>query len=133
MVAQIPEDLGGLRVTIQKSKTDQEGQGITIAIIRGGVACPVAAVKASMAAAGISEAPVFRLVDKGGQVQAEPLSRRSISRIVKEHAERSGLDPEAFAGHCLRSGFLPSAAARGASIFKMMDVSQHRSVDTLRG
>jgi hypothetical protein len=33
----------------------------------------------------------------------------------------------------LRAGFLTSAAARGASIFKMMDVSRHRSVDTLRG
>jgi hypothetical protein len=31
------------------------------------------------------------------------------------------------------SGFLTSAAARGASLFKMMDVSRHRSVDTLRG
>jgi formate dehydrogenase assembly factor FdhD len=29
--------------------------------------------------------------------------------------------------------FLTSAAARGASIFKMKDVSRHRSVDTLRG
>jgi hypothetical protein len=28
---------------------------------------------------------------------------------------------------------ITSAAARGASIFKMMDVSRHRSVDTLRG
>ena len=35
--------------------------------------------------------------------------------------------------HSLRSGFLTSAAAKGASIFKMMDVSRHRSVDTLRG
>jgi formate dehydrogenase assembly factor FdhD len=26
-----------------------------------------------------------------------------------------------------------SPATRGASIFKMMDVSRHRSVDTLRG
>jgi hypothetical protein len=26
-----------------------------------------------------------------------------------------------------------SAAKRGASIFKMMDVSRHKSVDTLRG
>jgi hypothetical protein len=33
----------------------------------------------------------------------------------------------------LRAGFLTSAAARGASIFKMMDLSRHRSVDTLRG
>ena len=31
------------------------------------------------------------------------------------------------------NGFLTSAAARGASLFKMMDVSRHKSVDTLRG
>src|ERR1700745_4338890 len=43
------------------------------------------------------------------------------------------LDPKQFAGHSLRAGFLTSAAPRGASIFKMMDVSRHRSVDTLRG
>ena len=53
--------------------------------------------------------------------------------IVKAHAERVGLDPALFAGHSLRAGFLTSAAAKGASIFKMMDVSQHKSVDTLRG
>jgi len=44
-----------------------------------------------------------------------------------------GLDPAAYAGHSLRAGFLTSAAARGASVFKMMDVSRHKSVDTLRG
>jgi hypothetical protein len=36
-------------------------------------------------------------------------------------------------GHSSRTGFLTSAAVRGASIFKMMDASRHRSVDTLRG
>jgi hypothetical protein len=35
--------------------------------------------------------------------------------------------------HSLCSGFLTSAAGRGASIFKMMDVSRHQSMDTLRG
>lgn len=53
--------------------------------------------------------------------------------IVKAHAALLGFDPAAFAGHSLRAGFLTSAAAKGASIFKMMDVSRHRSVDTLRG
>jgi hypothetical protein len=38
-----------------------------------------------------------------------------------------------FQGTSLRAGFLTTAAARGASLFKMMDVSRHRSVDTLRG
>jgi hypothetical protein len=34
----------------------------------------------------------------------------------------------------MRAGFLTSAAKRGASIFKMMDQSRHRSsVETLRG
>jgi hypothetical protein len=42
-------------------------------------------------------------------------------------------DPAQFSGHSLRAGFLTSAAKRGASIFKMMDVARHRSVDTLRG
>src|ERR1700730_8323539 len=51
----------------------------------------------------------------------------------KSRLERLRLDPTQFAGHSLRPGFLTSAAARGASIFKMMDVSRHRSVDTLRG
>jgi site-specific recombinase XerD len=52
---------------------------------------------------------------------------------VKAYARRAGLKPEDFSGHSLRSGFLTSAAAHGASIFKMMDVSRHKSVDTLRG
>jgi hypothetical protein len=53
--------------------------------------------------------------------------------VGKAHAENVGLDPALFAGHSLRAGFLTSAAKRGASIFKMMDKSHHRSVDTLRG
>jgi hypothetical protein len=32
----------------------------------------------------------------------------------------------------MRAGFLTSAAKRGASIFKMMDQSRHKSVETLR-
>jgi hypothetical protein len=40
---------------------------------------------------------------------------------------------EAIETHSLRSGFLTSAAARGASLFKMMDGSRHKSVDVLRG
>jgi hypothetical protein len=52
---------------------------------------------------------------------------------VKLHAARVGLDPALFSGHSLRAGFLTSAAKRGASIFKMMDVSRHRSIETLRG
>ena len=57
----------------------------------------------------------------------------SASRIVKRYARRVGLDVAAYSGHSLRSGFPTSAAENGASVFKMTEVSRHRSLDTLRG
>jgi site-specific recombinase XerD len=123
----------GLRVTIRRSKTDQEGVGQTIAIPRGAIACPVTAVKAWRDAARIDTGALFRPVAKGGKVDSARLSDRAVANVVKAHARRVGLNPADFSGHSLRSGFLTSAAARGASIFKMMDVSRHKSMDTLRG
>lgn len=132
-VAHIEQTDAGLRVTIVQSKTDQEGKGEAIAILRGDVACPVNALTEWLAAAAIVEGPIFRPVGKGGRVRSSRLSDRSVANIVKAHAARVGLDPKAFAGHSLRAGFLTSAAARGAKVFKMMDVSRHRSVETVRG
>jgi len=43
------------------------------------------------------------------------------------------LDACTLSRHSLRSGFLQIAVARGASLFEMMDVSCHKSGDTLRG
>lgn len=123
----------GLRVTIRKSKTDQEGQGATIAITRGTIACPVDAVQAWVTAAGIVAGPLFRPVSRAGKVSARRLSGRTVAELVKAYARHVGLNAADFSGHSLRAGFLTSAAARGASIFKMMDVSRHKSIDTLRG
>jgi site-specific recombinase XerD len=124
----------GLRVTIRRSKTDQEAAGQTIAIVRGSIACPVAELRGWLEAAHITSGPVFRAVAKGGRrIADQRLSDRAIANVVKAAAQRLGLNAFDFSGHSLRSGFLTSAAARGASIFKMMDVSRHRSMDTLRG
>src|SRR6202043_3841317 len=56
-VADIEETETGLLVTIRGSKTDQERQGITIAIARGDIACPVKALRAWLDAAGIEAGP----------------------------------------------------------------------------
>jgi site-specific recombinase XerC len=58
---------GGLRVTIRKSKTDQEGQGATIAIAKGSIACPVEATLNWIKAAAIKDGPVFRPVVRNGR------------------------------------------------------------------
>jgi site-specific recombinase XerD len=132
-VADLAEAKTGLLVTIRRSKTDQEGEGITIAIARGDFACPAKALREWLDAAGIETGPIFRPINKSGAVAAERLTDRSVANIVKAYAGRAGFDATTFSGHSLRSGFLTSAAANGASIFKMMDVSRHKSVDTLRG
>jgi integrase len=132
-VADIEETETGLLVTIRSSKTDQEGQGATIAIARGDAACPARALRAWLEASGIEAGAIFRPIDKAGTVRGSRLTCRSVANIVKAYAERAGFDPAIFSGHSLRAGFLTSAAGKGASIFKMMDVSRHKSVDTLRG
>ena len=132
-VADIAETETGLLVTIRRSKTDQDGEGVTIAIPRGDVACPARALREWLDAAGIEAGPIFRPIKKAGTVSGERLTDRSVANIVKAYAGRAGFDANLFSGHSLRSGFLTSAAAKGASIFKMMDVSRHKSVDTLRG
>jgi site-specific recombinase XerD len=123
----------GLRVRIRRSKTDQEGAGQTVAIVRGATACPVAALRDWLDTAGIQEGPVFRPMSRGGRVLPHALTPHSIGLIVKAYAAKAGFDASVFGGHSLRAGFLTSAAMRGASIFKMMDVSRHWSVNTLRG
>jgi integrase len=131
-VADIEETEDGLRVTIRRSKTDQEGQGVTIAIVRGGACCPVKALRAWLGAAGISEGPMFRPVRKGGKVLDQRLTAKSVCDLTKAYADRVGLDGAAFGAHSLRSGFLTSAARRGASVFKMRDLSRHKSMDVLQ-
>lgn len=137
LVALTVEDLtetpDGLRVQIARSKTDQEGTGQEIAIPAGSRIRPMHAVKAWLEAAGITTGPIFRRVSKADRVLDPGLTGEAVALVVKQYAEAAGLDPTAFAGHSLRSGFLTSGAERGASLFKLMEVSRHKSVDTLRG
>jgi integrase len=132
-VADLAEVVDGLRVTIRHSKTDQEGQGQEIAIPRGSRLRPVEAVQAWLQAAGITEGPIFRAITRGGRVGAAGLGDDSVADLVKAYAKRVGLDAGTFSGHSLRAGFLTSGAEAGANVFKLMEVSRHRSVDTLRG
>jgi site-specific recombinase XerD len=131
-VADIDATEKGLLVRISRSKTDQEAEGALVAIPRGITNCPTEAMLAWLKAARISEGPIFRAITRSGRISGNRLSGRAVTMIVKRNAERAGLKPEKFSAHSLRSGFLTSAAANGASTFKMMEVSRHKSLDTLR-
>jgi site-specific recombinase XerD len=104
-VDDIEETETGLLVTIRHSKTDQEGEGVTIAIACGTVACPARAVRKWFDAAGIESGPIFRPINKAGTLAAERLTSRSVANIVKSYATLAGFDATIFSGHSLRSGF----------------------------
>ncbi|EZP74220.1 Integrase family protein [Sphingomonas paucimobilis] len=121
----------GLRLLIGRSKTDQAGEGTVIAIPEGRRIRPKALLLEWMASAGHKEGPLFRRLTRAGELTSDPMSDRAVARLVQRCAADAGLDPSEFAGHSLRSGFLTEAARQGASIFKMRDVSRHKSVQVL--
>lgn len=120
----------GLVVTLRKSKTDQEGKTRRVGIPFGTseLSCPVRAVQTWLAAAEITRGAIFRGVDRHGNLSSDRLSDRSVARLVKEHAQLIGLDPERYAGHSLRAGLATSAADGGASDRAIMRQTGHRSV-----
>jgi site-specific recombinase XerD len=130
-VADLTEVPDGLRILIRRSKGDQEGQGQEVAIPRGYRLRPVEALQAWLARAEITSGPVFRPII-GARVGDGPLSAYSVATAVQRRCRLAGIDPSTFAAHSLRSGYLTSAAESGASIFKMIEQSRHKSMDTLR-
>jgi site-specific recombinase XerD len=132
-VSDLERHADGLIVHIRRSKTDQEGAGAQIPVPRGGRLRPVDALDAWLAAAEITAGPVFVSIGKGARVSRKALSCKAVGGIVKRYAAAAGYDPKAFAGHSLRAGFVTSALEHGADIFRVMDVTRHRRVETLKG
>ena len=122
----------GVAILLRRSKTDQEGLGRKVAIPRGAhqATCPVRALRHWFDAAQLegSEGPVFRAVDRHGNIRQTALDPNSIARIVKCALVRAGYDPRTYAGHSLRAGFATQAARNGATAFDIMRQTGHRSV-----
>lgn len=133
-VEDVTEEAEGLRVRIRRSKTDQDGAGREIGIVRGRhpMTDPVTALAAWREAAEIDGGPIFREVDRAERVGAERLSDRAVARIVKRSAERVGMDPAGLSGHSLRSGLATSAAAGGAPERTIMRTTGHTSEAMVR-
>jgi integrase len=125
----------GLILTIRRAKTDQEGKGAEIAIPFGTSdrTCPVVTLKAWLKAAGIQAGPIFRSVSRHGLLGLARLSDRDVARVVKGAVATVGYDPDAYAGHSLRSGFITTAARAGVPEAHIQNQSRHRSLPVLRG
>jgi len=119
----------GVVILLPRSKTDQEGQGRKVAIPFGAHedTCPVRALRAWLAAAGIEDGPVFRPVNRHGQIGAARLSGRGVALVVKRYIGALGKDTAAYSGHSLRAGFCTAAARGGALSRDIMRQTGHKS------
>jgi len=122
----------GIVLTLRRSKTDQVGAGTIKAVPYGHKLKAVAALDAWLAAARISEGPIFRGV-RGVRVLPGQLCDHQVARIVKKRAAQIGIDPSSVAGHSLRSGFITSASDAGAELAAIAKHAGHAKLDTTLG
>lgn len=102
----------GIIVSLPRSKTDQEGEGIRRAIPYGNdLICPVSSLKVWVYEAGIKEGPLFRPINRWGQIQSRALNPASINETLKEIGTACKFDFVIdLSSHSLRRGLTTSAA-----------------------
>jgi len=94
--------------------------------------CPVRALRAWLATSAIDDGPLFRAVDRVGRISKSRLTARIVGERVKEMSARTGLDPQSYAAHSLRSGFATSAARANKSEAAIMRQGRWKSIPVAR-
>ncbi|CUI51642.1 site-specific tyrosine recombinase XerC [Achromobacter xylosoxidans] len=120
----------GYLYALAHSKTNQGGaaRADNIKPIVGAAAL---ALDAWLAAARITEGPLFRRVRRGGVI-GEPLAAAAVRDIVVKRSRLAGLD-EPFSAHSLRSGFVTEAGRQNVPLAETMAMTGHASVATVMG
>jgi integrase len=111
---------------MQKSKTDQTGKGNSV-VAKGRVA---KALSDWLMLSGIFEGKIFRSISKGGKV-GSAISPIDVHRIVRRRLKAAGYDETQFGAHSLRSGFVTEAGRKGKNIGDVMQMTTHKSVQTV--
>ena len=112
----------GVKIFIKRSKTDQSGEGMIKAIpyFENKNFCPVVNLKKWIDYSVIRSGKIFNISDK------------SVALIIKKYASLSGLDPNKYGGHSLRSGFATSTAESGAEERNIMAMTGHKTTQMVR-
>ncbi len=127
-------ETAGIVLRLRRSKTNQEGELEEVAVLYGSdpQTCPVRALQAWLATGAIVEGPLFRAVDRAGRIGGGRLTARIVGERVKKIGARSGLDPQSYAAHSLRSGFATSAARANKSEAAIMRQGRWKSIPVAR-
>ncbi|MDO9714211.1 tyrosine-type recombinase/integrase [Paracraurococcus lichenis] len=128
----------GLRLLIPRAKTDQQGRGAELGLPRGrhAATCPVRALEAWLQASDCRYGPVFRKIDRWGNVETAALHPYALPRILARRLALAGIKSaglERLSLHGLRPGCITEAYKAGARDDTIMAHSRHRDIRTMRG
>ncbi len=93
---------------------------------------PNDALREWLDAAGIESGPLFRMVDRWGNVRNGALSGQSVYETVRERMAALGHDPGEYGAHSLRAGFATQAYMDGIGEHEAAAQTRHASLETLR-
>ncbi len=113
----------GLKIFIQRSKTDQSGEGMTKAIpyFKDKNFCPVVSIK-----------NWIEIIKNKKNSLIFDISDKMVAVLIKKYLQKAGFDNTKYSGHSLRSGFATVAADHGADEKSIMNMTGHKSSTMVR-
>jgi integrase len=133
----VPE---GMIITIERSKTDQEGEGylLGIPLSKEECYCPTRKLKKWIEWLGIDSGALFPKLGPSGRHESrrfdneKRLTPRMVNHIIKRRMDRADLDSTGYSGHSLRAGFVTTAIEAGTPEGLVQIHTRHKSVATMR-
>lgn len=121
----------GISCFLPISKGDRNAQGLTFKTPALQKLCPVDAYTAWTALSGIKDGPVFRAIDRWGNVSAEGLHINSLVPLLRALFLAAGIaSPDEYSGHSLRRGFATWASSNGWDLKTLMEYVGWRDVQS---
>ncbi len=110
----------GITFYLPHSKGDRQHLGTTFRTPALKKLCPVQAYVNWITVAGIAQGPVFRKLDRWGNLAEDGFNANSLIPLLRRIFNRAGVSGDLYTSHSLRRGFATWAAANGWDIKALM-------------
>jgi len=118
--------LPSMRIRLGRTKTTDAEEDSSVFI----TGAPVRFLKRWLSLAGISDGPVFRSIDRWGNISRTRPGDEALNDILKKRIAEIGEDPALYSAHGIRSGYITDAFREGISAIEIMEQTRHRSLST---
>ena len=127
-----------MTIQLPRTKTDLSLKGTTYRTPALSRLCPVAAYLDWLSISGLRSGPVFRGIDRWGQMRDAPINSGSLIPLLRRTLKTAGVaDAHLYSSHSLRRGFATWASANGWELSHLMEyigwknvASASRYIDT---